>query len=232
MYKAYIYIFFIESHESCYGCITNSDSSEEYGKPCVKEKPGPENASKIQWGCITTPEIRSNISEEVLKVSHFSKNLLGIDSIFDHQKNRFLEKNSKSSEISRVVDVIPPRNAPLMFDYRVPDQTIGIPIESLSHRKSFNFSKSLSNVQESSSNPKELQIIHHPCRTGKIPANFNKKKLSEINTFLPHLKTISPGSGTITNINRCAALQHTSSAKREIGEKTKVKFSKTVTVSI
>lgn len=290
MNYTFIFMSFITVSTCSYG--TNSDSSEEYVKSCLKGKPDARKASSpqnaLKWDYKTTPESRSNISTKVLKVSNFSKNLIGIrefetksleiDNNFDNKKNRsaksrysqsktnpsyafpknkihseFLQKLPKSSEISRVVDVVPPRNAPILFDYHVPDQTIGIPVKSLNrlnyqnelqssnHSNSFDFFKSLCNVQEgpsvlkrnSNDTKSELQIIHHPLISGNIPANFNfvhenkKKILNEATS-----KSTPHGSVNVTSVNRCVASQQTSSTKREVGERNKVKFSNTVTIAV
>lgn len=114
------------SHESCYGCITNSESSEEFQKSCLEKRPEfksndtteaifPVSAS-IQWRTKikkklkSSPESRSDTSTKVLKVSHFSKSLLDeiesksveVGKIFDNMKvktmkSRYLQSKSNQN---------------------------------------------------------------------------------------------------------------------------------------
>lgn len=112
------------SHESCYGCITNSESSEEFQKLGSEVKPElkstteahiPESASKIQWRnrMRKTSKNSSESRSDTLKVSHFSKSL--VDN-FEMQSQsleagkKFDNMKSRQSQNSSNLDYTFPRN--------------------------------------------------------------------------------------------------------------------------
>lgn len=168
-----------------------------------------------------------------------------------------IELTSDVTRISRhrVVDVVPrPNLRQFSLDYKVPDQTIGIPITNiLPSRDIQNTSyRSVHQQQSKPCNPSYLtaqskpwgihnvsnnvpQVIHHPLISGNIPPFFHSmsenhmiKKIN--NEGLSPAKTNSRQivNASMSNMN----VPQNSLMKRENGEKNKVKFSNTVTIAV
>lgn len=168
------------SQESCYGCITNSESSEEFQKSGLDTTEVPIHGNNLDSQLKTTKkrnlknvyETRSDTLTRVLKVSHFSKSLLDntdleskpleTDEKFEYMATRASKSRhekpfepsqrlSKSPQILRVVDVVPkPKFPPHTFDHHVLDQTIGIPLKNVSHIRSCSNTLLNSNIHSNS----------------------------------------------------------------------------------
>lgn len=280
-------MFLASSTGSLYGCISNSESSEECEKPTIEGKsfefPKTEedkilnqeniltsgNNMRTNRHNINVPEVRSN---RVLKVSPFSTNHFPNSDLepeairtsrdYNNRTNRWenseilkktpnvdyfssnnnlppelLQKPLKSLRVSRVVNIVPsPKPTPLMSNYHIPDQTIGIPTKNSNsfnschndysnseQLNSITLSRTPHDIQESfliskiTTNERKFEpsIIHHPLISMNIPVS--------------NVKPIGTRNGIADN--RAPPLQQVV-IKRENGERNKVKFSNTVTVAV
>lgn len=129
-----------------------------------------------------------------------------------------------------VVDVVPkPFGEQYGMNYKIPDQTIGIPITN---------NQNMQDVFSFRSNKPLTEIIHYPLISGNIPpysSVIEKKvvKTSRTNEFMReqfHIKNMQRNFLNMPPLNITEPIHQHSNIKKDIGEKNKVKFSNTVTV--
>lgn len=244
------------SHDSCYGCITNSESSDEFqmdSKPDLKHSDTTVAitvASHLKTGIRECS--KNSTSPKVLKVSQFSKSLHEYTDFeskksekkYENMETRAIKsqskaerhekqsessrKSSKSPQILRVVDVVPKPKLP----QTVLDQTIGIPVKNLSHYRncsnSYNFSQTLPDLQE---RLLFSDVLSNDTRNE--PQVIHHPLVSgNIPATFKHVHESHKKMYTKSLPHEINAHQQSSSTKRENGERNKVKFCNTVTVAV
>lgn len=262
------------SNDSFSLCNINSSEDSEMERSCHEENPEHHksrtpkvfqlrSSSKLQQKFIrksakhSDPTSSIGVVKKDLEFSNYSKNVIGtLESQIESTgtSNRTVQMALPRlafgvPEIShhQVVDVVPKSSKiQILFDYSIPDQTIGIPItdsrsyrslqsreQSSTDRSMFKFGSECSNLQNTIS----PNIIHHPLISGNIPHSTHfVSDNCLVKKNITYEKLAFPKFAPRPHINKSSILsataQHSPIAKKENGEKNKVKFSNMVTVAV